>query len=358
MLVFCFVGLQFCSNASGALPVRLSDQEFWKIVQEFSEPDGTFRSDNLLSNEIQLQYVIPDLLKAVRLGGVYMGVGPEQNFTYIAALKPSMCFIIDIRRGNLDLHLFYKALFELSTDRSEFVSRLFARERQAGLTEKSSVQEIFDTYSRLPKSEAVYAETLKAVRNQLITKRGFGLSQDDLAGIEYVYQSFARFGPDIKYSSTGRGGFGGGYGRGSRGGFGGYGPQIAYAELMTATDADGRRRSYLASEESFKFLKNLETNNLVIPVTGDFAGPKAIRSVGLYVREKGATISAFYLSNVEMYLVQGGNWESFCSNVDTLPLDEASTFIRSYRGGQGGWRGDLALELGEMQSETKRCRKQ
>ena len=106
----------------------MSDQEFWKLSSESSEPDGTFRSDNLLSNESYFQYVIPPLNGAAKQGRVYMGVGPEQNFTYIAALKPKMVFIVDIRRGNLDLQLMYKALFEMSKDRAEFVSRLVCEE--------------------------------------------------------------------------------------------------------------------------------------------------------------------------------------------------------------------------------------
>ena len=124
------------------LPTELADQEFWKIVGDFSEANGSFRSDNLLSNESWLQYVIPDLMKAVKPGRVYLGVGPEQNFTYIAAVKPAMAFIIDIRRGNLDLQLLYKALFELAGDRAEFVSKLFARKRPEGLTAASSIDEI------------------------------------------------------------------------------------------------------------------------------------------------------------------------------------------------------------------------
>src|SRR2546426_3962827 len=91
-----------------ALPARLTDQEFWKLSADLSEPNGYFRSDNLLSNEQYLQYVIPQLTHTAKLDRVYMGVGPEQNFTYIAALKPKMAFIVDVRRGNLDLHLMYK----------------------------------------------------------------------------------------------------------------------------------------------------------------------------------------------------------------------------------------------------------
>src|SRR5262245_2143875 len=82
------------SRSAGAdLPAKLSAAEFWKIVEEFSEPNGYFRSDNLLSNELWFQTIVPDLVSHLTPGGVYMGVGPEQNFTYIAALKPRMVFI-------------------------------------------------------------------------------------------------------------------------------------------------------------------------------------------------------------------------------------------------------------------------
>src|SRR3954464_3537504 len=139
--------------ARPTIPDRLSDQEFWKLVTEMSEANGFFRSDNLLSNEVWLQYVIPDLLNVARTGRVYMGVGPEQNFTYIAALKPAMVFITDVRRGNLDLHLMYKALFEMSSDRAEFVGRLFSRPRPAGLTASSSVRDIFTAFAAVPNDE-------------------------------------------------------------------------------------------------------------------------------------------------------------------------------------------------------------
>ena len=100
--------------AADSLPGKLTDQEFWKLVNDLSEPNGFFRSDNLLSNESTFQYVVPDLMRVARPGRVYLGVGPEQNFTYIAATRPAMVFIVDIRRGNLELQLMYKALFELS----------------------------------------------------------------------------------------------------------------------------------------------------------------------------------------------------------------------------------------------------
>ena len=78
------------------------------MITDFSEAGGYFRSDNFLSNEAGYQHVIPLLKKSIRPGGVYLGVGPEQNFTYVVALEPKMAFIVDIRRQNMLEHLLIK----------------------------------------------------------------------------------------------------------------------------------------------------------------------------------------------------------------------------------------------------------
>src|SRR5437762_4333537 len=163
-----------------SLPTKLSDQEFWRLISEFSEPNGTFRSDNLLSNEMWLQYVIPDLVRTAKAGRVYMGVGPEQNFTYITAVRPKMVFIVDVRRGNRDLHLMYKALFELSADRAEFVSRLFSKPQPDGLSTKSTIQQIIASYWNIDTSEPLYNENLKAMRDTLLVRHKLPLAEDEL----------------------------------------------------------------------------------------------------------------------------------------------------------------------------------
>ncbi len=327
------------------LPARLSDQEFWQLVTDFSEPNGYFRSDNLLSNEIWFQYVLPELTATAQTNRVYLGVGPEQNFTYITALKPKMVFIFDIRRGNLDLQLMYKALFELSKDRADFVSRLFSIERPEGLGPDSTIQEIFDAYLASQSSKSLYKANLEAIRDHLAKAHSLPLPQEDLDGIDYVYNNFYEFGPRINYSSSRGNGFGG---------FGGFG-RVTYSGLMTADDGQGKTRSFLATEENFSFMKDLESKNLLVPIVGDFSGPRAIRSVAGYLREKGATVSAFYLSNVEQYLQQNGIWNQFCRNVRALPLDASSTFIRSARDRKFGFGRGLNSELGNMYRDTLAC---
>jgi hypothetical protein len=336
-LVLAVSGLRV---AADSLPAQLSDQEFWKLSSDFSEPDGFFRSDNLLSNEIWMQRVIPDLLSNIKTPSVYMGVGPEQNFTYITSLKPKMVFIVDVRRGNLDLQLMYKAVFELSNDRADFVSRLFSKKRPEGLDRNASPLDIFNAYRGVETSEELYKANLKAITDLLVTKHHFALSDGDRTGVEYVYHAFYNFGPGLNYSSTG--GFGARY-------------QPSYADLMVATDEAGLNRSFLATDDNFQFMKSLEGRNLLVPVVGNFSGPKAIRAVGDYIRMKGATVSAFYLSNVEQYLYQDRIWGTFCRNVATLPLEPSSTFIRSVRGGAAGPGGGLNSEIGNMLADVKDC---
>jgi hypothetical protein len=325
-----------------ALPSRLSDQEFWRLSADLSEDNGYFRSDNLLSNELWFQTVIPELLNRTKAGGVYLGVGPEQNFTYIAALQPKMAFITDIRRGNLHTHLMYKALFELSDDRAEFMARLFTKKRPSGLDGRTSahdLQQAFWDETRAPTGDAdAYKANLEAVYDVLTRKHALPLSKEDREGIDYVYYSFYWYGPAITYNSSSTWSMRGG--------------MATYAALMEATDNDGIARSFLASEDNFRFVKELQRRNLIVPVVGNFGGPKALRSIGAYLRERGATVTAFYLSNVEQYLYQDGLAGNFCANVAAMPLDEASTFIRTQ---QGGGRSGLMTFLGDMRRDTAGC---
>jgi hypothetical protein len=228
----------------------------------------------------------------------------------------------------------YKALFELARDRAEFVSMLFSKPRPARLGPTSTVTEIFSAFAASPTSDALYAQNFRAIQDRLTRIHGLPLAPEDLDGIDYVFRAFHSRGFAVR-------------------------PVPTYAELMTATDEVGVSRSYLASEASFTILKNLEAKNLVIPVVGDFGGPKAIRAVGAYLKAHAAIVSAFYLSNVEQYLYQDSKWTAFCQNVQTLPLDSASTFIRSSNSRGGGFafgRGPgFVSSLGAMAAETKDC---
>jgi hypothetical protein len=322
-----------------AIPAALADKEFWALSEALSEPAGSFPSDNFLSNERGYQTVIPELLATAKPGGIYLGVGPEQNFPYIAALKPRLAIIFDIRRGNLHEHLLYKAVFELSKDRADFLSRLFSRERPAGLTTATSVAAMMAAYQAVRPSEDLYAANLAAVRDQLTKRHGFALHPEDLDGIAYVYRNaFFAGGPMLSMSTNRRGS-------------GCCDDNGTYADIQSLHDGTGLNRGFLGSEAAWLAVKDLHARNLIVPVVGDFAGPKAIRAVGKYLKEHGAVVSAFYLSNVEDWLERAGTWQAFRCNVAALPLDAASTFIYT-----GAALGSLnTTHLRPMLPDTRGC---
>jgi hypothetical protein len=245
-------------------------------------------------------------------GGVYIGVGPEQNLSYIAEVRPAMAFIVDVRQENRSLHLLYKALFEISWDRADFVSRLFSRQRPAGLDSRTSVEDLFLRYAEVEPDRRRREENGRLVRERLIATHRFPLSPRELAWIDYVLDAFYSDGPDIHYARL--------LPNEPRG--------PTYHALMTARDVSAQHRSYLSSDASFSFLKTLHTANLIVPIVGDFGGPSALKDTGEYVRRHRQIITTFYASNVEVYLNREKT-VAFCRNLMGLPYDWNTYFVWS-----------------------------
>src|SRR2546425_11119479 len=208
-------------KAADTLPRELADDAYWKMISDFSEQSGSFRFE-YMSNELQFQYVIPRLKEGRKPGGVYLGVGPEQNFTYIAALQPKIAFICDIRRQNMVEHLIYKAIFEMSSNRVDFLSRLFSRKPAAALNEKSSAKQLFQAFRTASPDPEMYRENLLALKNRLMKEHRFQLSRNDQESVDFIYKIFFDTENVFGYSASIFGGFG-----------------ATYAELMAATDEQG-----------------------------------------------------------------------------------------------------------------------
>src|SRR5215467_6466858 len=292
--------------------------EFSRMIREFSEDGGYFRSDNFTSNETSYLHIVNKLRETGATGGAYVGVGPEQNFTYIAKIRPRIAFIVDIRRQAIIQHLMYKAVFQLSPDRVQFLSRLLSRPAPKDKAPKpdAPIQEILAFFSQASSDEKTYAANLAAIRKTIEEEFQFPLSEADLKSLDYVYKSFREDGLDIAYRMDD-----------SRGG---YFPTLR--DLILGTDLNNKLGNFLAIAEDYDFVRNMHRKNLIIPVVGDFAGKKALRSVGDYLRKNGFTVTAFYTSNVEQYLFQNEVFASFVENVRTLPIDDHSLFIRSATG--------------------------
>jgi hypothetical protein len=299
-------------------PEGLSAAEFARLINELSEEGGYFRSDNFTSNEDSYLHVVDKLRQLGATGGAYIGVGPEQNFTYIAKVRPRIAFIVDIRRQAVIQHLMYKAIFQLAPDRIHFLSLWLSRPlpKDKAPTEKTPLNEMLTFFGNTPASEQAYTANLAAIRKAIREDFQFPLSESDLAKLEYVYKSFRDQGLEIGFQM-------GGPNRGFMGGF----PNLK--ELIAQTDLNGKVGNFLTRADDYDFVRGLHRKNLIIPVVGDFAGKKALAAVGEYLRKNGYTVTAFYTSNVEMILFNGGLFAAFVENVSKLPINDRSLFIRA-----------------------------
>ena len=303
------------TQAPAQAPRSLSDSAFASLVARFSEPAGYFDTDNLISNEDSYLHPITTLRRVGVSGGVYVGVGPDQNFSYIAAIRPRAAVIIDIRRDNLLEHLLFKSIFAQSRNRVEYLSMLFGKAPPAD-TAGWGARSIDSVLAYVRRARATDAQ-LTRIRSNVVAeakRAGIPLTDADIATIRRFHDAFIAEGPALRFTS---------YGRAPAAGY----PD--FAQLAGERDLEGRQRSFLATEDAFQFVKSLEDRNLLIPAVGNFAGTRAFDAVGKWMAANGEKLSALYASNVEQYLVRDGGFDQFAANVLRLPRDAKSVIIRS-----------------------------
>ena len=286
----------------------LSPSEVAPLIADLSEPEGYFDTDNLISNESTF-LAIAQRLRTLPRGGVYLGVGPDQNYSYIAQLRPKFAFIVDVRRGNLLEHLLFRSLFAQSRNRLEYLCLLLGRatpEDLAGWDERS-LPELVNYLDKAPRI-ASFAP---------LKDPGIPLSNDDRKTIAGFHKRFTTDGLDLRFNSHGRE------------------PRPYYPRLrnlVLATDAAGKLASYLAREEDFRYVQLMHRENRIVPVVANLAGDKSLRAIADFVRREKLTVSAFYTSNVEQYLYRGRELVQFVANLQSLPTTPQSLIIRSGMG--------------------------
>jgi hypothetical protein len=289
-------------------------------VARLSEPEGVFDTDNLISNEGSYLDALP-ALKGSR-GGAYIGVGPDQNFTYIARVRPSVAYILDIRRDNLLLHLLFKALFAESRTRAEYLGLLTGRPVPAGMG-AASIDEIVRQIDASTPSPPDAVAALRARLDEVVVSFGVPLSSADLDTIGRFHRTFIAAGLDLIFTSHGQPRRA--YYPGSR--------YPSFRKLLTAADPHGRQSNYLAVEGDFQYLKMLQARDAIVPVVGDVSGAHALKAIAGDIDSRRRRLTAFYISNVEFYLTRDRSLARFFDNLSQVPRDDDSVMIRSVFGG-------------------------
>jgi hypothetical protein len=186
---------------------------------------------------------------------------------------------------------------------------------------------MFSTLGSSRSDSRLLSQNLADIRNNLEKAHGFVLTSGDYRTIDTIARAFYQGGPDAHLTTYG----------------------TTFRNLMMETDPQNKNRNFLVSDANYQFVRQMQQNNLIVPVVGDFAGSKAVRAVGAYVREHGAEVTSFYVSNVEEYIASPASaWSSYCNNIASLPISGTSTFIRFRRGGKGS-------SLAPMLPFSKKC---
>jgi hypothetical protein len=308
----------------------LSDSAWGALVLSLSEEGGFFDTDNLISNERSYLHVLGPL-RSIQ-GGAYIGVGPDQSFSYLAAIHPAVAFIVDIRRDNLLHHLLLRSLFALSSNRAEYLSRLHGRALpdDPRVWDARSLEDILARIEAQPVDSAAVRRTRQQV-DSLVRALPLPISAEDRATIQRFHRAFIEQGPRLRFNTFGRE------------------PQPYYPtfrDLLLETDASGRQGSFLVREEDFRWVKQLEAKNLVVPVVGDLAGPKAIEAIGRWLADRRVAVTAYYTSNVEDYVWRDGGYRAFIANTRALPWSDDGVIIRSWFGRGVGRSPALAVRPG------------
>ncbi len=282
------------------------------LVGSLSEEGAYFDTDNLISNERSFVRVLDDLRPA---GGVYLGVGPEQNFNFIARRRPEWAFIVDIRRDNMVQHLLLHAILSSSETPEDYLRSLLSLPPRSG---DAPGDEGFGALLDRLRSERADEEVMRGNATRFerhIREQGLALTDEDQQHLRAILREFFVQQLDLRFRSHGRG-FSRRY--------------PSYQDLIAAKGPSGAWESFLARPHDYAFLRSLSRRGRLVPVVGNFAGPHALRAVGDFVRSRGLEVTTFYTSNVEYYLLGNGSFGRYAENVAALPLATDGLFVRAY----------------------------
>jgi hypothetical protein len=309
---------------------QAAESTFAATFTRLSEPAGFFDTDNLISNEASYLHVIPRMRALGVRGGVYIGVGPDQNYSYMAAIRPRIAYLMDVRRDNALQHLMFKALFARSRNRMEYLCRWLGRPVPPNVAawDDRPIGAVVAWLDRNP-ADSGFADAERKAVVAAASAFGIPLSAADRETIARFHGEFIRSGLDLRFTSFSRA------------------PRASYPtlrQLILERDGGGTQASYLSEESDWRFIKSMHARDAIIPLVGNLAGTRAFPALAEELRRRGERVSALYTSNVEYYLWREGSFPVFAATVVRLPYADRSVIIRSYFGAQFSNRHPLSVD--------------
>lgn len=283
------------------------DERLATLVERLSEKTAERHADNFVSNEDSYPRVCSVLAhRFAKGGGVYLGVGPDQNFTLMAQVRPALAFIVDLRRRNLLLHALHKALFCLAKDRVTYLERLTARKVDGVGAEATSLELVraFEHSPFDPKRLAACMDDVAAVLRPLDLLR-----DDEWPALATIQTRLAGPGMSARFLAL---------------------PMYpTFGRMIATTDARGGPGHFLSLESLYQRVRDIQLGERLIPLVGDFGGTGSLKRLGDWLRERAFTVDVFYTSDVEFFLLRSGVYEAFARNLRGLPWSDNAVIVRT-----------------------------
>lgn len=268
------------------------------LIARLSDPAPGPHADNFVSNEDSYPRIAPLLREKAPPGSVYLGVGPDQNFTFLAHARSSRAFLVDFRRRNLRLHLLHHALFVLAEERASYLRLLTARDP----TDPDP-----DAFQRARFSRDLLAHAQARVESVL---RPLGVLHDDeWDDLRTIHARMAGPGLDARflaltmYPTLGR--------------------------MIRTPGSDGQPAHFLAREDLYRAVRDLQRSRLVVPLVGDLAGDGCLPRLAGWLREQDERVGVVYVSDVEFFLLRDGRFDAYLHNLELLPRHPDALLVRS-----------------------------
>lgn len=251
---------------------------------KLAPPPTDYGLDCFVSSEVGYNEVIARCApSAERPGGAYLGVGPDQNYTYIGALRPALAVILDARLDNLLEHLIFKLAFAEARDPLDYLCLLLGRARATGpgdgLTARLRAQPL----------DAAAAAVFSANVRRAFQAR-WTSDERLLARVERLLREFVR--RQLAVTSV------------SETCLANLDKIPDFEEVITSTTPEGFNFHYLTDAGRFGVVKALHAEDRIIPLLGNVVSPEGIAAARRVVEGAGLKLSTVYLSNLEEFLLQ------------------------------------------------------
>ncbi len=307
VLQFASLSLTLNLNLNGQSQAQ-TDNNFSNIIKQLDDPPtGPSSADNLMTNEDSIASIVDQISKEVPKGQVYLGVGPDQNYSLMAQVEPSYGFILDYRKKNQLLHLFQKALVEISADQQTYLENFWGRnfpELPLGLND---LENRLKTIAHQPVNESLLQSTKEKVR-KTISKWNL-LNEQEFQEIATIQSRLAGPGPDARFLALKM--------------------YPTLGSLITMPSRSGQPSHWLGSEPSYACIRRLHVSSRILPIVGDWAATGSIRRLSGYLKSNQLQVGCIYMSDVEFFLLRGGLFQKYIEKLAELPLHPDSRIIRT-----------------------------